>query len=309
MTVSRVVRGDQAVSSATADRVRSAIAQTGYRPDPALSALAAYRSRSRKGQNSTLAFLRCETDGYSQTVFTGARLEGERLGYALEVHSLPNSGPAQARLCRQLYHRGVRGLLVGPSRQARDFSQWDWTSFAAISLSPLFHSPALNAVATDYFTGATRAVNHLRKLGAKRIGFVVDRPLEDRTAHRWLGGYQTAIEDQPPLIFSGNVSDPAALRRWRRREQVEALLTIHASAWKALASAKITTVFLNPFECPPEVPCLIYDAQTIGVEGVRLLHHQWLNHEFGLPAEIKIVNLQPMLRLGKSPREAPASVA
>jgi len=308
MTVSRVVRRDQAVAPATADRVRAAIAQTGYRPDPALSALAAYRSRKRKGTDSTLAFLRCEPDGYSQSVFEGARLEGERLGYVLEMHLLPTSGAAQGRLCRQLYHRGVRGLLLGPSPQPRIFSQWNWASFAAVSLSPLFHQPALNAVTTDYFTGATRAVNHLRELGRKRIGFAVDSPLEERTAHRWRGGYLAAISDQPPLIFSDNLANPAALKRWMKTERLDGVLTIHASVAKAGFSMNVSSVFLNHFECPSDVPCLIYDARKIGIEGVRLIHHQWLNHEFGLPSQVKIVNLQPILRPGKSPRAESAGI-
>ena len=56
MTVSRVVRGEWRVRAATADRVRRAIGKLSPRPDPALSALAAYRTQGgSRGAGSVLA--------------------------------------------------------------------------------------------------------------------------------------------------------------------------------------------------------------------------------------------------------------
>jgi len=297
MTVSRVVRGDRAVAPGTARRVQQAIEQTGYRSDPVLSALAAYRSQVRKKVDAGLVYLDCEPDAFSLDLFNAACLEAGRLGYAVERHLLPPGAARRAQLCRQLVHRGVRGLLVGPSRQPPEFSRWDWSSFAAVSLSALLQKPILHSVTTDYFSGATIAMEHLHCQGARRIGFCIDAGLEGRTAHRWLGGYLAALNGEQARIYCGDFSSPLAMKRWMKRERLEGLLTIHRGAWEARPSDHLKAVFLSPFGSPSGVPRLVYDVVRIAVEGVRVIHHLYLNHEFGLPAEGKSVNLQPIFQI------------
>lgn len=298
VTVSRVVRDSHIVKAATAERVRAAIEQTGYVPDPLLSALAAYRSGSRLEHGNRMAFLESEANNaYSQSVFSGAMAEAERLGYALSRYTLPVAPRQQAALWRTLYHRGIRGILVGPSSDPLVFHKWDWAPFASVSLSTMFHQPALHAVTTDYFTGATRAVSHLQALGAQRIGFAVSATREVRTAHRWLGGYLTAIQKQEPLFYPGPFDQIEPVRDWIVANAIDGLLTIHHTVWNGRPPADIATIFLNHFDCPPTVPCITYDSQQIGIEGVRLIHPLYLNQEFGLPAKVKVVNLQPELKM------------
>lgn len=297
VTVSRVVRGDHVVAAPTVARVRAAVKQLGYHPDPALSALASYRSSSKGGHGSVLAFLESRKTSYSHMVFSGAKTEAERLGYSLEQHVLSDSPALQAKLWRLLYHRGIRGILVGAFARYAVVPEWDWSPFAAVSLGAILRQPMLHAVTTDYFVGVTLAMRHLQGLGARRIGFAVDVPHEGRTAHRWLGGYLAALEGRKPAIYSGDNSDSAAVRRWMVSARMDGLLTMHQSVWAARPSSEIPTVFLNTFDCPPGVPCIVYDRKNIGIEGIRLIHHQCLNHEFGLPGEVKVVTLQPSLRL------------
>src|SRR5690606_1395361 len=90
MTVSRVVRGVDSVAPHTAALVRLAIERTGYKPDPVMSALAAYRSPqsclSRKLLG--LAFLDCDGTPFSQRVYTGSRDEAQKYGYPVERYPL-----------------------------------------------------------------------------------------------------------------------------------------------------------------------------------------------------------------------------
>ncbi len=76
-TVSRVVRGEDVVKPATIEKVKTAIGELGYRPDPALSALAAYRSKLQpnQGHGDTLAFIDCDGSAYSEIVYTGSLKE------------------------------------------------------------------------------------------------------------------------------------------------------------------------------------------------------------------------------------------
>lgn len=297
VTVSRVVRGNQVVAPSTVARVKAAIKQLGYSPDPALSALAAYRSNSRRGHGSTLAFLECEETSYGQSILAGVQSEAERLGYATSRHLLPQAPQLQAKLWRILYHRGIRGIIVGSSREAIAFPKWDWTPFAVVSLSAMTRQPALHTVTTDYFAGVVLAMQHLRELGAHRIGYAVDDIHEKRTANRWLGGYLATLGGQKPLIYPRPMNNADDISRWMKSSGIDSILTIHHTVWSARPSPAIRTVFLSHFDCPPTVPCIIYDPKKIGIEGVRMIHHLCLNHEFGLPREIKAVNLQPYLSL------------
>ena len=74
MTVSRVVRDVHSVAPETVSRVRAAIEKLGYQPDPALSALSAYRCGGvGKNHGSVLAFLDCDGTDYSNLVFQGVQ--------------------------------------------------------------------------------------------------------------------------------------------------------------------------------------------------------------------------------------------
>ncbi|MGE9293892.1 MAG: LacI family DNA-binding transcriptional regulator, partial [Puniceicoccales bacterium] len=115
MTVSRVLNGAKRVSPDTACRVHEAVKKTGYRPDPVMSALAAYRTRSNRSEvSANLAFLDRDGTPYSASVFDGLRAEATAMGYAVQRHTLPHDARKQLQLSRMLYNRGVRGLLFGP---------------------------------------------------------------------------------------------------------------------------------------------------------------------------------------------------
>jgi DNA-binding LacI/PurR family transcriptional regulator len=298
MTVSRVVRGSHAVAGATAQKVQWAIAKLGYRADPALSALAAYRSRvGGRGRGSTLAFLDCDGDAYSDLVRQGARAEAERLGYALESHRIQPAPASQRQLARALFHRGVRGLLFGPSNTPWTFTGWNWQAFAAVSLGAISHQPAMNTVAMDYFENASRGYETLRATGCRRIALAVDSVLESRTGHRWIGGY-AAQSPKPQLIYNQARISVPELKRWIQQHRVDGVLTIHDRVWRAAGLLGVVVVFLNEFECPPELPHFVTDSRRIGEEGVRLIHHQILNHDFGLPEQTRMVALQAVMVKG-----------
>jgi DNA-binding LacI/PurR family transcriptional regulator len=296
MTVSRVVRGGFRVSLGTREKVEAAIHALGYRPDPALSALAAYRERRGRRHGSVLGYLLCDEDEYGLRVLAGARTEAERLGYSIEAQNLPRQAAGRRRLSRIWFHRGVQGVLLGTSQVPQDLDGWDWSSFAPVSLGALGHHPPMNSVAMDYFDGVMKAVGWLREHGGPRIGFAVDPELESRTGHRWLGAYAASPAGQAGVApYAGSPGDQAALRRWGHRYRVDGVLTIHLSVWKALRDRVSGFAFLNAFECPSGVASISSSPSDIGGEGVRLVHHQLLAGELGLPAESKTLSLQGKL--------------
>lgn len=293
MTVSRVVNGSQTVAAATVRRVQAAIEALGYRPDPALSALAAYRSKKEgeRAPSSVLAFLDCDPDAYSAVVLNGARAEAEWHGYSVERVELAKDARLQQQTCRRLFYRGVRGLLFGPSNQPWEFQGWDWPEFAAVSLGALSHHPALHSVSMDYFEGAISGFAFLRQQGCRRIALVLNPKLDARTGHRWLGGYGAAARlARQPVLWGGEKWASHDLALWLQKERVDGLLTVNASVCQTAQELGLAVAFLND-RCAPGIPRLRLDPATIGSEGVRLLHQLVVRHEYGLPSEPKRIAL------------------
>lgn len=295
MTVSRALRKSKAVKESTRKRVMEVAGKMGYRPDPALSALAAYRSHGGgKGDGSILAFLDCDGKVFSQQVLAGVREEAMLHGYGVVSHRLPKKAVEQKRLSRMLFHRGVRGLLFGPSDDEWTFQGWDWREHAPVSLGALAHHPTMHAVAMNYFDGAISACRLLAEHGCQKIGLAIHPNLESRTGHRWLGGYAAALGGKALRIYPGPWPVASHFVRWLKSKQVDGLLTIHADVCQRWPGRKERVILLNETEslvCR-EHSYLSLDPSQIGTEGVRFLHQLLLRREYGLPAESKMVTLQ-----------------
>ncbi|WP_269523302.1 LacI family DNA-binding transcriptional regulator [Coraliomargarita parva] len=302
MTVSRVVRGEPTVKVATRQKVLALIEELGYHPDPLLSALSAYRTvGGGKGDGSTLVFLDCDGTEYSRGVFEGAQAEARFYGYRIELQRMPKTQKAQSQLQRVLYHRGVRGLLLGPSDHESDFSGWAWDRFAAVSLGALVHKPAMHAVAMDYFQGAFAACRILRGRGCGRIGFAVGGAYESRTGHRWMGGYLAGIEGQSKLCYQTDPDSRDDFEKWCRSKKVDGLLTIHEELLEAWPFARENFLLLNDYaiQFKPELRSLTHlslNRAAIGAEGMRVLHHHLLRQSYGIPESPKLSQLQGQWR-------------
>ena len=295
MTVSRVVNGSHAVATKTVERVRAAIEKLAYRPDPALSALAAYRRNGSgaREQQSVLAFLDCDANAYSDVVLDGARREAELHGYSIERVELARDLSQQEQVCRRLFYRGVRGLLFGPSEAPWKLQGWCWPEFAAVSLGALTHEPPLHSVAMDYFEGAMSGFQRLREQGCGSIALMLESRLDGRTGHRWLGGYcAAAMQLRKPVLWRESRGSAQELRRWIKKERVDGVLTIDPLVGRTVRAMGIPMAFLNDQAQMPGIPHLGLDPRDIGIEGVRLLHHLVLRREFGLPAEPKRISLR-----------------
>lgn len=302
MTVSRVVRGMHAVRSGTAEKVRAAVERLGYKPDPVLSALATYRSTARGGEHargSVLGFVDCDGTEYSGVMFAGVRAEAAQLGYSVEAVRLDPAPARQRKLAKTLYHRGLRGLLFGPSDEPLKLEGWNWSCFAAVSLGALAHEPPMHAVAMDYFQGAVDGCRVLRRAGCRRIGMVLDARLENRSGHRWIGGMlaETGFSKEHLHLFQ--TWNERAFRSWLTKRGIDGILTIHPHILPTAAEKNIPVAGLNDTMNLAGVPYLSLDPILIGAEGVRMLHHLLLRQEYGLPAEPKRVALQGRYQINK----------
>ncbi|MEI6032933.1 MAG: LacI family DNA-binding transcriptional regulator [Verrucomicrobiae bacterium] len=302
-TVFRVVNGYKNVDDATRQRVEAAIRDLGYQPDPALSALSAYRhAKASHPTGTTLAFFNCDGTTHTEGIFHGAQREALHLGYTLESFRLSPDKKAQARLSRILYSRGVHGLMFGPSYDQWQLEGWDWPKYASVSLGPLHHKPPFHAVAIDYFHAAMKSCEELHRLGCRRIALAVDPRLEARTCHRWFGGYCAGIEGFPqPVLNAGSLWNTPGLRDWLVRKKADGMLAIDSrflersrETWSIGLDLGLKVVLLIDDHLPG-LTAMTFDRERVGTEGVRLLHHLLMKWEFGLPEEPKLLSLQGRL--------------
>jgi DNA-binding LacI/PurR family transcriptional regulator len=194
-TVSRVVNGERDVSTATRDRVLEAVATLGYRPNHSARSL-------RRGRTRTLGLLlarrseRFLTEPFWDEVVAGIVDTAARAGYALllEVASQDDHLAQQSNPDPPGFgERHVDGALLLDTRLSTPLTaiiQRTQTPCVAICNDRL--DPAWGSVYADFLGGATRLVEHLVRLGHRRIAHLTGNIRSVSELDR-LAGYEQAL--------------------------------------------------------------------------------------------------------------------
>ncbi len=239
VTVSLALRDSPRVSAARRAEVKAMAGKLGYRPDPMLASLLAYR-RGRRGtmiraclgwinQWSRPGDLRGfkEFDHYWQ----GAKTAAERMGYNLEEFRWP-LGKSGKRLQAILETRGVRGLLIPPHRDGIDIPDFDWSRFSLVRFGASVATLPAHSVTSDQGHCARLAYEKALARGYRRIGYVSDLGFEKNTGGHFREGFLSAQAKAgpragpAPLLFSGDARRHIGeLRAWLKAKNPDALVT------------------------------------------------------------------------------------
>ena len=201
-TVSRVVNGRPVVAEPTRQRVRAAMQRLGYRPHALARGLAARRSH-------TIGLVITDIlDPYFADIIRGAQEQAESAGYAILLGDTSVHQPREDVLVRRLLERRVDSLIVASSRTSR--------AYAALVTGEGIPVVCINgqreffphSVQTDNRAGAKLAIEHLVRLGHRRIAHVTGPPGVPTRQER-VAGYRLALAEaglryDPDLIVSGN---------------------------------------------------------------------------------------------------------
>lgn len=240
VTIFKALRDDPSLPEATKEKVRKMAAELGYRPDPVLGALNAYRRANRTvSYQSTLAWINPYPKSEGQrldAIHDGAAKRALELGFLLEPFWVLTADDWK-RLAKTLRSRGIQGLVMTsvpfflyPALNPNDPQTWPWrefpwNDFSVIAVGqntgPMFHIVASNQVQC-----AALVVANLVKLGYRKIGIVLHSIQERTVDYNWLAGYlaECARQRITPLYME----DP---------EPVGPLLTVgpnftkHAAQW------------------------------------------------------------------------------
>jgi hypothetical protein len=299
-TVSRALREDARIRIEVRERIRALADEMGYRPDPALRALAKYRAKGRPAEyRGVLAWItnygrRNEWRIYEKAAyFEGATRRARELGYDLEHFWANEPGLTPERLRGILAARGVTGVLLPPPIPGRERVELDWNGLAVVSFGCSRVEPRLHSIHCHHYRAMETLLAELWTLGYRRPGLALLKSVNASVDGAWSAaylkfGYETAGRLPKPMIGDGWGAEE--LLAWRAAQRVDVVVTerIEVLGWLRAGGVDV------PRECGfaltgrhrEHAPCAGMDENStvIGVTAVELLTSLVERGEFGVPA-------------------------
>ncbi|MFT3829665.1 MAG: LacI family DNA-binding transcriptional regulator [Opitutaceae bacterium] len=241
-TVSLALRNHPSLPPATRERLHALAVEMGYRPDPALSALAAYRhAKLVHRELPPLAYL---ADAERELGPAGARTQArhhagafaraDELGYRLERFAVGEGGLSPRRLGEIFFTRGITGVILAAQRAEHDrLPDLGWARFSAVRIGGVPRSPDLPTVASDCRGIVRLAMHRAWENGYRRLGLVLPGEWEERADFAWSASFLAeqqrlpSAERVPVFTFAatgGAVSGAAPFAAWLQRFRPEVLL-------------------------------------------------------------------------------------
>ncbi|SHI88541.1 transcriptional regulator, LacI family [Roseomonas rosea] len=186
-TVSLVLRDSPLVAAETRDRVRGAVDALGYVYNRGAATL-------RSSRTKTIGLLVTDlSNPFFAEMAIGVDRVMEAEGYVSFLVSTGESLERQERFLRRMREQGVDGVVLCPAtgtapglvRMLREWSLPCVQALRCVTLPP-GEEPGDYAGA-DYRSGVEETVEHLVRLGHRRIAFIGGELLHSATRERWAG--------------------------------------------------------------------------------------------------------------------------
>ncbi len=305
MTVSYALRHYPRISQETREKVQSVALKMGYMPDPALSALSAYRRVNHPHPAAApLAWITnyAERDGqlsrgyYIQRHLNGAAERAREMGYRIETFWLRESGMTARRMSQILYNRGITGVLLPPQPRPQAHLNLDWEKFCVVTFGYSLARPRFHMVATHHFRAVVMLVRRLRAYGYRRIGLHLSDEVDTRVAHAYSASFsseQSRFRKEHVLpILRGRIITVEDVRAWIRRYRPEAIITwdpriagdaLKQEGLRAPDDIGLATLFVDPMGKQKEVSGIDENYEAMGAAASDLLVMLMQQNERGVP--------------------------
>lgn len=201
-TVSRVINNDPKVSAKTKQRVEAVIQQLNYLPNRVAQRL---RSSHRKAKLIGLVIPDIQNPFYVDVV-RGIEEFSYQNGFAVMIGNFGQDENREQLYLDLLQSENVDGFIVAPALQRDDkVRELVNKDFPLVCIDRELHNSDSDVVRVDNAQGAYNAIEHLLRLGHRRIG-VISGNLSIQTYIDRLEGYKRAlaeynIEFDPELVY------------------------------------------------------------------------------------------------------------
>lgn len=249
-TVGLALRDSPRISPETRRKVHAVAERLGYRPDPMLSALNAYRQTKRRPHfQATIAWINNWPDRKALLrnadffeYHKGAVARARELGYEIDEFWLREKGMTFAKLRRIFKARNIQGVIMAPQPTSNIQIDFDFAGLSAVSLSYSLKQPALHVIANHHFRSMRLMLTHLEELGFRRIGLLIGREWNEKVGLSWLGGLlvsrevsQNSIEILP---LQQRGIEPARLLEEIRQKKPDVIVS-HRQVYDQLRELKV----------------------------------------------------------------------
>ena len=317
-TVSLALRNHPRLPAATRERIQKLADRMGYKPDPYLQALVAYRSKTMPRRNPpTLAYVTNWNTrfGWQKTTahpqfYAGAQAKAEELGFKLEHFWMSEPGLSQARLNRILETRGINGLVVASHMRELDIAlHFEWNHFSAVKIDYFPHEPALHNVTNNQCGIVRLAMRRVIAMGYRRIGFVMHRGWDHSVDHLWTAGFlceqaNLPVADRIPMLLfpdaepidawmaeskSHVVAPSDSFRRWYEEHKPEVIISKASFIQPCFSERGLHTprdvAFVDVFldDATGRLAGVRQNHEAVGAIAVEILAGQLHHNKFGVP--------------------------
>lgn len=290
--VSMALRDHDGVSPETAARVKVMAKRLNYAPDPAMSALAAYRSRLRVYRNFSVIGLVSNWSAQAawsslrsaRAVISGATERARELGYSLEHLWARVSGASAPRFNAILEARGIRGLILAPFEAPDATFELNWANYSVVTIERPTRYSHFHHVVENHYADLLLCWEKLRERGYQRIGLVVRGDLAHRWSHQWEAAHSfaqthgpTQFIHVPTLELKG--ADPVGqIRGWLREYRPEVVINRSEDFFSAADAeglrvpADLGYVSLNVIDDRPGVSGILQHRDIMGATAIDVLN-------------------------------------
>lgn len=319
-TVSRALSRHPSIPSKTCERISRKAQEMGYKPDPMLSAISAYRTRIRsRSYQGNIAWVTNypEPEGWARHEifrlhYEGALQRSDELGYRLEKFWLGDPEMNHVRAGQILQARNIRGLLLCAQPAAGVKLDLEWSRFSCVTFGYTLASPALHMVSGNTFQSIVKTIEQVRSLGYARIGFAISSSDDERIYNIWSGAFLAQQQHWPRSerirMYSPTRLNEKGFLGWVRRYKPDAIIAHDQSLIEVLEAAGFRVPKDIGFATPsvrsdPRQPSGIDEnPQEMGRVAVNMLVGMLQRNEMGIPDNTHCLLVKGTWHMGKTLR-------
>lgn len=299
-TVGLALKNSPKIKAATREKIQAAAERLGYRPDPMVTALNAYRHAKRVPHfQAVLAWINnWPNRGHLTRIpsfreyYRGVCDRAAKLGYIVEEFWTHEPGMNLDRLTNILLARNVQALLLAPQPRSQTELPIDYSKFSVICFGYSMQPAKLHVVTNHHFHSMNLMVTKLLELGYRRLGLCVGVEWDRKVEHAWLGGLMLAqsvypdLEPIPP--FYGETGRHKEQREWIEKHRPDVIISydlvvrdIRAIGYRVPEDLGFASLDLDPLNA--EISGVDENNFLIGQKAVDLLVDMIHRGERGVP--------------------------